>query len=92
MIPTPKPGVNNPPRSKSQSKSKQTIITQPYIGCVKPGMTCTHDIRVMLSNGTHHHRPRGWGTYGGKQGTLITKSRRGPEHLQILNFGLQVAG
>ena len=80
MIPTPEPGVDNP-RSKSQSKSEQMIITQPYIGCVKPGMTCTDDIRVMSSNGTHHHRLQAWEAYGGKQGTLVTKSRRGPEHL-----------
>ena len=74
MIPAPKPRVNNPPRSKSQSKSKQTIITQPYIGHAKPGMICTDDVRVMSSNGTHHHRLQAWETYGRKQGALITKS------------------
>ena len=74
-IPTSEPGVDNPPRSKSQSKSEQTIITQPYIGCVKPGMTYIDDIRATSSNGTRHHRLQAQETYGGKQGTLITKSR-----------------
>ena len=74
MIPAPKPRVNNPPGSKSQSKSEQTIVTQPYIGCVKLGMMCTDDVRVTSSNGTHHHGLQAWETCGGKQGTLITKS------------------
>ena len=56
MIPAPKPGVNNPPRSKSQSKSEQMIVTQPYIGHAKPGMMCTDDARVMSLKGTCHHR------------------------------------
>ena len=81
MIPAPEPRANNPPRSKSQSKSKQMIVTQPYIGHAKLGMMCTDDIRVTSSNGTCHHRLRVQETYGGKQGALITKSTRGPEHL-----------
>ena len=75
MIPTPEPRVDNPPRSKSQSKSEQMIVTQPYIGHAKPGMMCTDDIRVTSLYGTHHHRLQAWRAYGGKQGTLITKIR-----------------
>ena len=61
MIPAPEPRVNNPPRSKSQSKSEQVIITHPYIGHTKLGMMCTDDmctddVRVTSSNGTCHHR------------------------------------
>ena len=56
MIPSPKPGVDSPPRSKSQSKSKQMIITQPYIWHAKQGMMCADDVRVTSSNNTHHTR------------------------------------
>ena len=81
MIPAPEPRVNNPPRSKSWSKSKQMTVTQPYTGHAKPEVTCTDDVRVMSSKGTRHHRPRAREAFGGKQGTLITKCRRGPEHI-----------
>ena len=70
MIPSPEPGVSSPPRSKSQSKSEQMIITQPYIWCTKQGMTCTDDVRAMSLKDTHHTRLQAWETSGGKQGTL----------------------
>ena len=94
MIPAPEPGVNDPPRSKSQSKSKQTTVAQPYIRHAKPGMMCTDDVRVMSSKSTHHHRPWAWEALCGKQGTLITKCRQGPEHinLKFLNSRLWAAG
>ena len=56
MIPTPKPGVNSSPRSKSKSqKTEQIIVTLTFIVHVKLGMTYTDDIRVVSSNGAHHH-------------------------------------
>ena len=70
MIPSPEPGVSNPPRSKSQSKSEQTIITQPYIWHVKQGMTCTDDIRAMSSKDTCHTGLWAWEISGRKWGTL----------------------
>ena len=75
MIPAPKPGVNSPPRYKSQSKSEQMIITLTFIVHVKLGMTCTNDARVASLHGTHHHWLRAQKTYGGKQGTLVNKSK-----------------
>ena len=96
MIPTPKPGVGGPPRSKSNPKppshycsqfkrGPQMIVTLPYIWCAKPGMTCTNDARVTSSNEMHQHRPRAWETNGGNQGALVYYKHMRARQL-ILNF------
>ena len=74
MIPSPKPGVGSPPRSKSQSKSEQTIITQPYIWHTNQGMTYTDDVRAMSSKDTCHTRLQAWETSGRKWGTLARRA------------------
>ena len=78
MIPSPEPGVGSPPRSKSQSKSEQMIITQPYIWHAKQGMTCPNDVRATSLKDTHHTGLQAQETSGGKWGTLTRQASKGP--------------
>ena len=38
---------------------------------------------IWYTNDTHYHRLQAWETYGRKQGTLVNKSNRGPEHYKF---------
>ena len=83
MIPTPKLGVDGPPRSKSNPKPlfcycwssekspRQSLCSLIY-RAQNLGMMYTDDARVASSNISHHHRLLAQETSGGKLGTLAS--------------------